>query len=624
MMAGQYKREAREAATATGKIGQAASQTSTATGKMGSTLSGVGKALIGAFAAREIFQGMSVAIDRAERVGDVYALTEQIIRQTGGAAHLTAGQVRELSEELSRQTGIDKALIGEGNNVLLTFKNIRDEVGEGNDVFSRTSALMLDVSTTMGTDATSAALQLGKALNDPVAQMGALSRAGLTFSAAQKAQIKTLVESGDLLSAQKLILSELESQLGGTAVAAADASDKIRNVFLDIQEGFGDLLLPLVEQLNVELLKLSGDTLGALTAQTGQARDSAALLAGALNQLAGEFDDFEREERGGRDALDDFGLGARELIDTAGLADSELRKLRDGLPFLVENFDLTQQQADLLAEVIGEKLVPTSAEMVANAAGLEAELAALHGTTGDVTAATYEYETSVEALKFAEERQRKATKAARDALLAKRDALRTIHDPLFAMVSLNNDLAESEEAVEEASKKGVASPEYRDAVLARARVIADLETTLIDLKTQGIDPTGAAATEMLKGLGIPPNVVAEIFDQFDALQTDFEGRTFRATLSIPGFGFNDSGVAVRTSTQIFRQHGGPVTAGRPYVIGEAGPELFVPSQSGHVVANQNMGGHAAAGTTLNVFTLTWGDFMQKANKAGIDIQRLGW
>jgi hypothetical protein len=60
------------------------------------------------------------------------------------------------------------------------------------------------------------------------------------------------------------------------------------------------------------------------------------------------------------------------------------------------------------------------------------------------------------------------------------------------------------------------------------------------------------------------------------------------------------------------------------VIGEAGPELFVPSQSGHIVANQNMGSHAAAGTTINVFTLTWGDYLQKANKAGIDIQRLGW
>jgi hypothetical protein len=30
------------------------------------------------------------------------------------------------------------------------------------------------------------------------------------------------------------------------------------------------------------------------------------------------------------------------------------------------------------------------------------------------------------------------------------------------------------------------------------------------------------------------------------------------------------------------------------------------------------------GTTLNVFTLTWGDFVEKARDAGIETARLGW
>ncbi len=34
-----------------------------------------------------------------------------------------------------------------------------------------------------------------------------------------------------------------------------------------------------------------------------------------------------------------------------------------------------------------------------------------------------------------------------------------------------------------------------------------------------------------------------------------------------------------------RQHGGPVSAGRPYVVGEAGPELFIPSRSGRIAPN---------------------------------------
>ena len=40
----------------------------------------------------------------------------------------------------------------------------------------------------------------------------------------------------------------------------------------------------------------------------------------------------------------------------------------------------------------------------------------------------------------------------------------------------------------------------------------------------------------------------------------------------------------------FRQFGGPVRAGLPYVVGETGPELFVPGQNGQIVPNGQMGG----------------------------------
>lgn len=39
-----------------------------------------------------------------------------------------------------------------------------------------------------------------------------------------------------------------------------------------------------------------------------------------------------------------------------------------------------------------------------------------------------------------------------------------------------------------------------------------------------------------------------------------------------------------------RAMGGPVSAGQPYLVGERGPELFVPSQSGGIMANSKMGG----------------------------------
>lgn len=49
-----------------------------------------------------------------------------------------------------------------------------------------------------------------------------------------------------------------------------------------------------------------------------------------------------------------------------------------------------------------------------------------------------------------------------------------------------------------------------------------------------------------------------------------------------------------------RATGGPVTGGRPYLVGERGPELMVPSSSGMIVPN-----HALGGTT-NVYLTTYG------------------
>lgn len=52
----------------------------------------------------------------------------------------------------------------------------------------------------------------------------------------------------------------------------------------------------------------------------------------------------------------------------------------------------------------------------------------------------------------------------------------------------------------------------------------------------------------------------------------------------------------------FRANGGPVMAGQPYIVGERGPELMIPSSSGDVVSNRDMGG--MAGTTVNMTVVT--------------------
>ena len=48
-----------------------------------------------------------------------------------------------------------------------------------------------------------------------------------------------------------------------------------------------------------------------------------------------------------------------------------------------------------------------------------------------------------------------------------------------------------------------------------------------------------------------------------------------------------------------KQHGGPVSGGSPYVVGEAGPEMFVPNTSGNIIPNNQMGAAIGGEVTVN-------------------------
>ena len=165
--------------------------------------------------------GLGKSVAAAAEAQKVMTQTDAVLKSTGTTANGTAADIANLSEALSRQTAVDDELIQSGANLLLTFKNIQNQAGANNDIFDQTVAATLDVARAMGTDASGEAIRLGKALNDPVKGISALTRVGIQFTDQQKAQIKALTESGDLLGAQKIILAELQSQFGGSAQAYA-------------------------------------------------------------------------------------------------------------------------------------------------------------------------------------------------------------------------------------------------------------------------------------------------------------------------------------------------------------------------------------------------------------------
>ena len=110
--------------------------------------------------------------------------------------------------------------------MLLTFKNIRNEVGKGNDIFNQATVAVENLATRMADGAVPSMEQLskglikvGKALNDPVKGMTALGKVGVYFSDSQKKAIEAMVKAGDVMGAQKIILKELTTEFGGPAEA---------------------------------------------------------------------------------------------------------------------------------------------------------------------------------------------------------------------------------------------------------------------------------------------------------------------------------------------------------------------------------------------------------------------
>jgi hypothetical protein len=180
-------------------------------------------------------------VREAQESARVTAKTNAVLKSTGGIANVTARDIDSLANALLRKTGVDDEAIRSGQNVLLTFTRVRNEVGAGNDVFDQATKAALDMSVALGTDLQSAVLQIGKALQDPVRGVTALRRAGVSLTKAQQDQINTLVKAGDLLSAQKLILRELRTEFEGQAEAVGRSSlnfnvfrETIRNIAADI------------------------------------------------------------------------------------------------------------------------------------------------------------------------------------------------------------------------------------------------------------------------------------------------------------------------------------------------------------------------------------------------------
>jgi len=219
------------------------------------------KALVPALAVVGALAGATKGlIEAGEKASTANARIRQIATSMnlfGKEADKVTDRLVDLANKTARQTGLDQNAIKETQAKLLTFKNLAATADSVGGAFDRATKAAIDLAAAGFGEATSNAAQLGKALEDPIKGLTALTRSGVTFTAEQKELIKTLVESGRILEAQELILGAIETQVGGTAEATANASDKMKVSFDQLKEKLGEQLLPVFEKVVDILIKFS-------------------------------------------------------------------------------------------------------------------------------------------------------------------------------------------------------------------------------------------------------------------------------------------------------------------------------------------------------------------------------
>lgn len=209
---------------------------------------GIGALALGGTALTGLGAALKFGIDQMNQQAVASAQTAAVLKSTGGAAHVTQAQIEGLASSLQTSTGVADDAIQANENMLLTFTNVKNAVGKGNDVFNQATKTVLDMSQALGQSGKTSAIQLGKALNDPIKGVGALSKVGVTFTEGQKKSIKAMVDSGNTMGAQKVILKELNKEFGGSAKAFGDTFpgqvEKTKRAFENVAQSLAAAVLP--------------------------------------------------------------------------------------------------------------------------------------------------------------------------------------------------------------------------------------------------------------------------------------------------------------------------------------------------------------------------------------------
>jgi hypothetical protein len=561
------------------------------------------------------------------------------LQSTGRFTEETSRALQDYASSLQAVTTFGDEAIISAQSQLLTFTKL------GTEVFPRATAAVLDLSAKMGTDLRSSVVQIGKALNDPILGVTALARSGIQFTVQQKEMIRTLVESGDVLGAQKIILAELETQFGGSAKAARNtlggALKGVQNSFADLLEGDTgsdgmrgaiDALNELTETLNDPDVKEGfarlTESIVTFIGKMAQVPGTIGFLKDEIKELFGVIadNDFDRREDEIADLQEQLTKAREKSINIFGRENSlfaararsleiEIKLKKESLEFdrlasqtkkIVPNVSaLLNLPAAPSAPIINPEETKRLQEVVKLLDDLQRQVKEF-GLSGEEKSLIKLIDSGATDDQIAKARQ----------LVNELQSLQLVQNEIADAVKERNDLEQEYASLLSGTRTDI---EQHATVVQR----------IVDLLAAGVIPSTAEYKDILARVNeqfLESQEKVSELDEFTkeaahAMQSAFadflfdpfhEGlkgmvRGFAQTIqrmlaelaaaqllkSLFGGLSGSSNSFLSSLGTAFgggKAHGGPIDAGRAFLVGERGPEIIVPRGAGTVIPNNRLGG----------------------------------
>jgi len=504
--------------------------------KFGSGINGAGiLAAAGIAAAGAAVVGFGVAsVNAFEESERTAAQLDAVLRSTGGAAGVARDQAVALSKELEHTTGVSDEAALAAENMLLTFTNI------GKDIFPDTTRAVVDMATAMNGGVIPSAeelrqqsIQLGKALQDPDAGLGALHRVGVNVDELKK----KFTDSMPIQEKQKLILKELATEFGGSGKAAAQT--------------FGGQL------------KILQETFGDLMEDIGQG------LVGVLRPL-----------------IEWFQYGVNHINEIGAAI-----------------YGYLKQPLELLWSIIQTQLLPVFKRLWEE---VLLPLAPFLGGVliGVLQAQLYIWVAVAEAVSLVG----RAVLYLKDRFIEAYNFLAPIFGPAIqglvkqfkeelwpALQQLWNTIqTQLMPALRDLWKQ--VGPVLGPALLVLGAIIGGSVIGALYV-------LAGVLTVVTKAIQVVVSWTAHMISWFNEAIKYVHGLADALTgviIKVAQLGGFGAAISQVTNNVGHRAGGGPVSANTPYVVGENGPEIFVPGNSGSIVPNNKLGGSSTNNTTVNI------------------------